>query len=233
MVQKINGAAYTGMWVERNTAFVKVTFSKDISKLLAADLVLLGTTTPVTAGTEANSAFGVVESALVQALKYVEGRATILGISEYNPDDFCVDIFLGHAEGWFSDIDGVIAPPVAVPPAVQTTLDVVGARALVTGPPLPAPPAPPPVTNAPIGAIVTVKDFVDPAAVPPVPLITFKLEFAAWDGTMQIATGKALVPPAVSPVPTLALGPGATSGATPPGSPTGTPGYYPKTYHAS
>src|SRR5271165_3444988 len=82
-VQKINGAAYPGIWVEKQVVFIKVLFSTDISSLPAASLFELGTTTPVSAGTVADSSFGVVESVLVQALEQVETDATILAISNF------------------------------------------------------------------------------------------------------------------------------------------------------
>jgi len=84
MTQKVNGAAYPGVWVERKVAFVKLTFNKDISSLPAADLSVLGTAVAAGAGTVANSGFAVVESALVQALKNLETRATVLAISQSN-----------------------------------------------------------------------------------------------------------------------------------------------------
>jgi hypothetical protein len=191
MTQKVNGAAYAGIWVEKQVTFVKITFDQDISAIPAADLVVLGTATPAGAGTVADSSFGVVESALVQALKALETRATVLGISKYDATAFSVDVMLGYAEGWFSDAAGLItAAPVPV----------TGAQAVVTT----AGAAPTDVVGATVGV-------VDGA-------VTFEMEFAAWDGTMPVATfanGD------------LDLGPGATSGATPTNSPTGTPGYYP------
>jgi hypothetical protein len=84
MVQKVNGSAYPGVWVEKQVAFVKLTFSGDISSVPAASLYELGTTTPVSAGTVADSSFGVVESALVQALKTLETKSTVLAISQHN-----------------------------------------------------------------------------------------------------------------------------------------------------
>jgi hypothetical protein len=82
-VQKINGAAYPGIWVEKQVVFVKMVFNTDISSLPAASLFELGTTTPVSAGTVADSSFGVVESVLVQALEQLETDATILAISNF------------------------------------------------------------------------------------------------------------------------------------------------------
>jgi len=190
MTTKVNGAAYSGVWFEKKVAFVKLTFSKDIAALAAADLFVLGTATPAGAGTVASSLFGVVESAMVQALKTLETKATVLAISKYDATAFSVDVILGNAEGWFSDAAGLIA----------SGLPVLGAQAVVTT----AGAAP---TNV-LGALVS----VGPAAV------TFDMEFAYMDGTLPIGT---LANGA------LALGPGATSGATPTNSPTGTAGYYP------
>jgi hypothetical protein len=226
MTDKVNGAAYPGVWVERNTAFVKITFNKDIQKLLTVDLSVIGTptalnpTNAVVAGTEATSVFGVVESALVQALKAIEVKATVLGVSVYDPVSFSVDVLLGHAEGWFSDVAGLIQDFPVTP-----LVTVKGAKAIVTKAGTPDPSGV--TTLVPVGALVSVDSKSYPG-------IAYKLQFAAWDGTMKIATGTPLAPGATTPVPTLALGPGATPGSTPPGSSTGTPGYYPATFpHAS
>ena len=160
MTTKVNGAAYPGVWVERKVAFVKMTFSADISALPAADLTVLGTTTAAGAGTVADSTFGVVESAIVQALKTLETKATVLAVSTYNASAFSVDVMLGNSEGWFSDTNGVIATGLPVPSA-QAVVTTAGA-------------AP---TNA-VGALVTVA----PSAV------TFSLEFATFDGSMTVGT---------------------------------------------
>lgn len=162
MTVKVNGAAYPGVWVERKVAFVKLTFSKDIAALVAADLTVLGTATPAGAGTVAGSLFGVVESAMVQALKTLETKATVLAISEYDAVGFSVDVMLGNAEGWFAPLtDGIIA----------TALPVLGAQAVVTT----AGAAPTDV----VGALVSVL----PTAV------TFDMNFVYMDGTMADATG--------------------------------------------
>lgn len=189
MTQKINGAAYSGVWVERKVAFVKLTFSKDITALPAADLVVLGTTTAAGAGTVADSSFAIVESVLVQALKTLETKATVLAISKLD-GGLTVDVMLGNAEGWFSDVDGLIA----------SALPVISAQAKVTT----AGAAPTDVVGATVGVTDTA--------------VTFSMEFSYMDGTMPVGT---LANGA------LAIGPGATSGATPTNSPTGTPGYYP------
>lgn len=160
MTTKVNGAAYPGVWVERKVAFVKMVFSKDVSALAAADLLVLGTTTAAGAGTVASSVFGVVESAVVQALKTLETKATVLAVSNYDATAFSIDVMLGNAEGWFSDVNGIIA----------TALPVLNAQAVVTT----AGAAP----TATVGALVS----VGPAAV------TFDLEFATFDGKMSVGT---------------------------------------------
>lgn len=190
MTTKINGAAYPGVWVERKVAFVKITFNQDLLALDENDTYLLGTTTAPSATTVAASVFGVVESAVVQALKVLETKATVLAVSSYDATNFSIDVMLGNAEGWFSDANGVIA----------TTLPVTNAQAIVTTGGVT------PTTT--VGDLLTVR----PSAV------TFDLEFAKFDGNMTIGT---LANGA------LAIGPGATSGATPTNSPTGTAGYYP------
>ena len=160
MTTKVNGAAYPGVWVERKVAFVKLTFSKNIKALAAADLTVLGTATAAGAGTVADSSFAVVESAMVQALKTLETKATVLAISSYDATAFSVDVMLGNAEGWFSDAAGLIA----------SALPVTGAQAVVTT----AGAAPTSV----LGALVSVL----PSAV------TFSIEFATFDGNMTIGT---------------------------------------------
>lgn len=272
MTQKVNGAAYTGIWVEKQVSFVKLVFSKDISALLAADLFVLGTATAAGANTVADSSFGVVESVLVQALKTLETKSTVLGISRYlqitptvvvtmaagastgtsttitvtsttslvqghtvavtagtgsfapgtkvlsvlSATQFIVsapptvalsgatitgstfaggqvDVMLGYAEGWFSDISGIIA----------SGLPITNAQAVVYG-----------VGSSPTdtsGVLVTVGDTA----------VTCTLEFVTFDGSLPVSTFAAGQ---------LHLGPGATSGATPTNSPTGTAGYYPVSY---
>lgn len=184
MTQKVHGAVYPGVWVEKKTAFVKITFSKNIAALAAADLVGAGS------GTVGSSVFGVVESAVAQALKTVETKATILAVSTYDSSANSIDVMLGNSEGWFANAAGLIASALPVLNA-QATVTVAGA-------------AP---TNT-VGALVAVSDSA----------VTFNVEFAKFDGTMSVGT---LANGA------LAIGPGATSGATPTNSPTGTAGYYP------
>lgn len=166
MTQKVNGAAYPGIWVEKQVTFVKLTFNVDISALPAADLVELGTTTPVTAGTVADSTFGVVESALVQALKTLETKATVLGISKYDVGTTSVDVMLGFAEGWFSDAFGIIV-------AASPGLPVVNAQAVITTAGAGSP-AYPDAVGTLVGVIPTA--------------VTFGMEFVAFSGTMPVAT---------------------------------------------
>lgn len=190
MTTKINGAAYAGVWVEKKVAFVKLTFSTDIAALAAADLTVFGTATPAGVGTVADSSFAVVESAMVQALKTLETKATVLAISKYDDATFSVDVMLGNAEGWFSDSVGIIG----------AALPVINAQAKVTT-----------AGAAPTDTLGETVGVTDTA-------VTFGMKFVYMDGTMPVGT---LANGA------LALGPGATSGATPTNSPTGTAGYYP------
>lgn len=164
MTQKVHGAAYPGIWVERQVAFVKLTFNKDISALAAGDLTLLGTSTAVTGTVAAASVFDIVESALVQALKTVETRATVLAISKYDTASKSVDVMLGTSEGWFSDAAGLVANDV----------NVVGAQARVSSAS---------GSNATVGSLVSVKD-----STTAVPVVTFDVSFAYMNGTMPIAT---------------------------------------------
>lgn len=162
MVSKVNGAAYPGVWVERNVAFVKITFSKDIRALAAADLTLLGTTTAVGTLTVADSSFGVVESVLVKALKVAESKATILGIST-TADGLSYDVMLGSSEGWFAPLtDGIILP------ALQPVL---GAQARATT----GATTPP---NVVVGDLVTVKDTA----------VTYTLQYSRFEA-LPAATG--------------------------------------------
>jgi hypothetical protein len=162
MTQKVNGAAYSGIWVERKVAFVKLTFSKDIRALPAADLVVLGTATPAGVGTVADSGFAVVESVLVQALKNVETRATVLGIST-TADGLVYDVLLGNSEGWFAPLtDGIILPALTPVIAAQAKVTVAGA--------------------APTDAVGVTVGVLDTA-------VTFEMRYAAWDGTMPDGTG--------------------------------------------
>lgn len=190
MTTKINGACYPGIWVEKQVTFMKITFDTPLTTLGAAGLVVLGTTTPAGAGTVADSTFGVVESAIVQALKTLETKSTVLGVSKYDVATRSVDVMLGFAEGWFSDVNGIVA----------TGLPVIGAQAVVTT-----------AGAAPTNVLGQMVGLIDSA-------VTFSMEFVAFAGTMPVATlanGD------------LAVGPGATSGATPTNSPTGQQGWYP------
>lgn len=160
MTVKVHGSVQPGVWFERKVAFVKVTFSKDVSALEDTDLTVLGTATAVGAGTVADSTFGIVESAVVQALKTLETKAVVLGVSKYDATASSVDVILGASEGWFADANGLIA----------NALPVIGAKAVVTT----AGAAPTDV----VGATVSVLDTA----------VTFKLEFATMDGKMTVGT---------------------------------------------
>lgn len=202
MTERVNSAVYPGIWVERQVAFVKITFDQDISAITDADLSVYPGGGAVAAGTLADSTFGVLESCIAYAVRNLETRATILGISTYNADDFCVDVMLGYAESWFANTNnGIIIDPPASP-----VIQLAGAKAIVTT----AGTAGAGETVVPVGSVVSVDSGSYPG-------ITYTVEYVAFDGTMPIPT-----PPGQ-----LVLGPGGTSGATPPNSPTGTPGYYP------
>lgn len=174
MTQKVNGAAYPGIWVEKQVTFVKLTFSTNIAALANTSLYELGTTTQTSTGTVADSTFAIVESAIVQALKTLETTATVLGVSKYNVAARSVDVMLGYAEGWFSDDAGSIA----------TGLPVLNAEAIITSAGSAAADA--------VGVLVSVK----PNAV------TFAMDFATFDGTMAVATeanGDLMVGPGATP----------------------------------
>jgi len=216
MTERVNGATYPGIWVERNTAFVKAVFSLNIKAITAANLSILppfpsdNPTGAVAAGTIADSTFGVNEGAISAAIRELETRATVLGVSTYDATAFSIDLLLGHAEGWFAPLNnGVIISPPASP-----IIQLKGAKAVVTTAGTPGAGT----TVVPVGGIVTV-DFGS------YPGITYTVTYVPFDGRMPLA--------AVAPG-QLVLGPGGTSGATPAGSPTGTPGYYQGTTpHAS
>jgi hypothetical protein len=199
MTQKVHGAAYAGIWVEKQVTFVKLTFNKDIRALAAADLVVLGTATPAGAGTVADSSFAVVESAMVSALKTLATRSTILAIST-TTNGLTYDVMLGHAASWFSAGDAAGLPDAVTGLITPVPVPVVGAQAKVTT----AGAAPTNVLGATVGV-------VDGA-------VTVSFSFAHMDGTMPAAT---------SANGGLVFGPGSTSGATPTNSPTGVPGWYP------
>jgi hypothetical protein len=217
MTDKVNGAVWPGIWVERNTGFLKVTFSIDIKAITSANLSAIGTptatnpTNAVAAGTIADSTFGVLDGAIGHAIREIETKATVLGVSTYDVASKSVDVFVGHAEGWFAPLpDGVVELPPASP-----VIQLKGAKAVVTT-------AGPFVDNTttvvPVGGFVTVDHGSFPG-------ITYTITYVPFDGRMPLA--------AVAPG-QLVLGPGGTPGSTPPNSPTGTPGYYPATApHAS
>lgn len=201
MTTKVNGAAYAGIWVEKQVTFVKLTFDQDIRAIPAADLVVLGTATPAGAGTVASSEFGVVESVIVSALKTLATRSTLLAIST-TTNGLTYDVMLGHAGSWFSAGNAAGVGDAATGLITPTPLPVVGAQATVTT----AGAAP---TNV-LGATVGVLDGA----------VTVSFSFAQMNGTMAAATAANGG---------LVFGPGSTPGNIPaPGNtPTGTPGWYP------
>ena len=158
MTQKINGAAYSGIWVEKQVAFIKLTFSQSLIAVPAASMFLTGTATATTAGSVGDTSFGVVESAIVQALKQLELKATVLGISALSGAGLVVDVMVGCSEGYFSTNVGVIS----------TGNTVTGAKAIITTA----------AGNTALGQLVDVDDA----------FVTFTMSFAAFDGTMPVAT---------------------------------------------
>lgn len=202
MTTKVHGAAYAGIWVEKQVTFVKLTFNKDIRALPAADLHVLGTPlVPAGAGTVANSEFAVVESVMVSALKTLATRSTILAIST-SATGLTYDVMLGHAASWFSAGDAAGLPDAVTGLITPVAVPVIGAQAVVTT----AGAAPTDV----LGALVGVN----------VGAVTVSFSFAHMDGTMPAAT---------SANGGLVFGPGSTPGNIPsPGNtPTGAPGWYP------
>lgn len=146
MTEKIHGAAYPGIWVERQVVFIDVQFTAPINAIAQ------------------DSGFGVVESVVVQVLKLVAQRGTILGVSLLNPRDPGLgdrfQVMLGYASGWFSDADGNIVNEYGVLPATPLT---------VTG---------------------KAVDKTDPLNIVPAADLTatFVLSFAHWDGGMPQAS---------------------------------------------
>jgi hypothetical protein len=187
MVQKINGAAYPGVWVEKDTAFVRVTFGEQMNAIVAADLTTLdglAVTTVV-----ADSTFAVVESAIVQALKYVQSKATVLAVSSYDISSFSFDVFLGSAEGFFSDNAGAIVAtgsPIALTGTVQAKVTTAGT-----------------VTST--GAAIAVGDIVKLNLTNLGATASFSMQFLSFTGGLPVATVAAG---------TLASGPGSTPGST-------------------
>src|SRR5215471_9034023 len=107
MTIKVHGAAYPGIWVEKQVIFVTVKFATDI-------------------GAQANySGFDVVESCIVQALKYLELSSTVLGVSVYDTGSTSFQAMLGYAAGVFAPAnDGIIATAIPVTGAAQDNTQV-------------------------------------------------------------------------------------------------------------
>lgn len=200
MTTKVHGAAYAGIWVEKQVTFVKLTFNKNIKALTDADLYVLGTpAVPVAAGNIANSAFGVVESVMVSALKTLATRSTILAIST-STSGLTYDVMLGHAASWFSAGDAAGLPDAVTGLITPTPIPVVGAQAAITTA----------VAPQVLGQLVGVDDGA----------VTVSFSFSHMNGLMSAAT---------SVNGGLTFGPGSTPGNIPsPGNtPTGAPGWYP------
>ena len=96
MSRKINGGPKPGFWGEQEITFIKLTFSA------AAD------------GAAAYSLFGVPDGLLDQAVRYIETKATILGISEYDGSTEEMWMMLGANSGWTAAAnDGIIVAALA------------------------------------------------------------------------------------------------------------------------
>jgi len=175
MTTKINGAAYPGVWVEKQVTFIKITFSSDISTIAATggSVVLNGTTTAVNGTTAtADSTFGIVESVLVQALKTLETQATVLAVSTYNTSTHSVDVMVGFSDGFFATTNaglitatastGYSVPVAGAINTVNATIKAVGDS-----------------TNVVLGQLVNVTTTA---------AITYGFEFVTMDGSMPAAT---------------------------------------------
>lgn len=86
-VLKVNGGVMPGIWVEQEVQFVKIVFDEDIS----------------------SSSFDLPNSVLDKAIRLVQQRGTVLGVSELYDGGTTVDVMLGFAQGHFAaEDDGVI-----------------------------------------------------------------------------------------------------------------------------
>lgn len=96
MTAKINGGPKMGVWGEQEVTFLKATFSA------AAD------------GASAYSLFGVPDGLLDQLVRYIETKATILAISDYNGSTEEMWFMLGANSGWTcAATDGIIVAALA------------------------------------------------------------------------------------------------------------------------
>lgn len=103
MTKKVHGGVKAGMWFERDVSFVTLTFSADVT----------------------DSAFGIPGSCVDNAVaELVQRKATVLGVSGLYENGTKVDVILGHAQGWTSGSNGVIASGVDVS-GVQADLSTV------------------------------------------------------------------------------------------------------------
>lgn len=96
MTVKIKGGPKPGFWGEQEVTFIKLTFSA------AAD------------GASTYSLFGVPDGLLDQAVRYIQTKATILGISEYDGSTEEMWMMLGANSGWTcAATDGIIVAALA------------------------------------------------------------------------------------------------------------------------
>jgi hypothetical protein len=101
MTIKVNGGIKSGFWAERKVDFVTLTFGTNIVD-------------PEGDGT-LSSAFDYPDTALdVAVQKLVQNKAVLLAVGDVYATGTKVDLIVGHAQGWSSDEDGVIASAVPV-----------------------------------------------------------------------------------------------------------------------
>lgn len=86
-MKKVNGGVQKGTFVERDVAFITLTFSADVS----------------------SSAFDIPESCVDNAVrKLVQRKATVLAVGELYAEGTKLDVMLGHANGFTADQEGFI-----------------------------------------------------------------------------------------------------------------------------
>lgn len=86
-MKKVNGGVQKGTFVERDVAFITLTFSADVS----------------------SSAFDIPESCVdIAVRKLVQRKATVLAVGELYADGTKLDVMLGHANGFTADELGFI-----------------------------------------------------------------------------------------------------------------------------
>jgi hypothetical protein len=101
MTIKVNGGIKKGYWGERKVDYVTVTFG---STILAPSVDVEGVPTV------GQSAFSKPDTALdVVVQKLVQQKAIVLAVGDVYATGTKVDLMLAHAQGWESDVNGLIA----------------------------------------------------------------------------------------------------------------------------